>query len=65
MEEEFEPASEVAGRWRSHEPGREPDRIFFSFVFSFCFFLLADWGEERVGGCPTMAARKPGLLGDY
>ena len=38
-EAEFESASEEAAGCRSREPG--PDRMFFSFVFSFCFFFLA------------------------
>ena len=30
--------------------GHWPDKMIFSFVFSFCFFFLADWREEGGGG---------------
>ena len=54
------------GGWRSSEPRPGPDRMFFSFVFSFCCSILVDWregeGEEPLGrhGSPWVAAGDTG-----
>ena len=46
-ETEFESVSEEARGWKSREPRRGPDRMSFSFVFSFCFFFWRS-GEKKI-----------------